>query len=236
MKFKLTKKMQKHTLWISLLLHSLLFGTYFFVLPVSITEYTKHEPLPSYVPAYVDNSSPEEASPESQIDSISDESMKEKRKLANKENETDKHGIETPTSTKQQQMVEKKSKPAAPKKVEFSRNLVPEELSDPNNPEQMHLIGETKIIKPIIKILAKALSEHLVYPKIAQDFNLRGTVLVGFMLHPQGYISETKIVRSSGAGVLDDAARDAVNRMSPVQGVNNYMSKAEFLVVGIIFG
>lgn len=232
---KFTRTVQKHCLWLSLLIHSLLLATYVVVLPVSMLQSKPSEPMPSYVPSYVQNSDPQSPS-ESSVDAINDEKADAKKVVADKETEVDKIGIEKPKTTKQKQVAKQAPKSPPSQQAEFSRNLVPEELSDPNNKEQMHLIGETKIIKPIIKILSKALQQHLIYPKIAQDFNLRGTVLVGFVLHPQGYVTETKIVKSSGAGVLDDAARNAVNGMSPLQGVGSYLKKSEFMVVGIIFG
>lgn len=235
MRQKLTRIVQKHCLWLSLLIHSMFLVTYIVVLPTSISQLNKHEPLPSYVPAYVENSDAQSPS-ESATNTINDEKPEPIKKMADKETEMDKRGIEKPKTTKQKQVAKQAPQSPPASKAEFSRNLVPEDISNPNNREQMHMIGENKIIKPIIKILAKALQEHLTYPKIAQDFNLRGVVLVGFVLHPQGYITETKIVKSSGAGVLDDAARNAVNGMSPLQDVGIYMKKAEFMVVGIIFG
>lgn len=152
--------------------------------------------------------------------------------------ETDVNGIEKPAA-----MNLKESKPAskpkpstAPHKPVFAKDTIPEDVTNPQDEEPLHLIGESKIVPPLIKILARALSRHLQYPRVAAEFNLRGTVLVGFVLHPEGYVTGARVVQSSGAGVLDDAARDAVGAMSPVGDVHEYVPAPEYLVVGIIFG
>jgi len=203
-------------------------------LVMPIHELPKHDPAPSYVPSYVQNNTVPPTPPApTPIEKLTPRVPQ----LAKKPLPAHKNGIEKPkASAAAQKTTPQQANPGQPRQVRFARNQAPEEINDPQNREPMHLIGETKIMKPLIKILAKSLSEHLTYPKIAADFNLRGVVLVGFVLHPQGYVTETKIVKSSGAGVLDDAARKAVNAMSPVSGVGVYMQKPEFLVVGIIFG
>lgn len=222
---------QKHCLWLSLLIHFMLVGTYVVKFAGPLQPLTPHEPMPSYVPSYVEQGQADAPAVAPQIA----KQPEPKKVVEKKPVEVAKNGIEKPVA-------KKTTPPATPvhaKSGSRSVNTAPQKVTEAivnDNHEPMHLIGESKIIKPLVKILAKALGEHLTYPKIAQDFNLRGTVLVGFVLHPQGYVTETKIVKSSGAGVLDDAAREAVNGMSPVAGVGGILDKSEYLVVGIIFG
>lgn len=102
--------------------------------------------------------------------------------------------------------------------------------------EPLHLIGDKKVDKPLLVLLGKALTHHLLYPKIAWDFRVRGMVLIGFLLHPNGQLTDVQIVRTSGAGVLDDAALAATQAISPVKKVDQYLTGPKFLVVGIIFG
>ena len=211
-----------------------MFGGYVLKFQVSPTV-QEHDPMPGYVPSYVEQSKAQTPAPAEPVQMAKQEEPK--KPVEKKPIEAAKNGIEKPVSPIKQVASTTKQIPKKP--AARSVNSAPQKITEAiinDNHESMHLIGESKIIKPLIKILARALSEHLVYPKIAQDFNLRGTVLVGFTLHPQGYVTETKIVKSSGAGVLDDAAREAVNGMSPVMGVGDIMQKPEFLVVGIIFG
>ena len=151
--------------------------------------------------------------------------------------ETAKNGIEKPVTRKTEvPRSAAKSQPRDPSTIKFSRNTIPEDITNPRDQEPLHLVGESKIIKPLVKILARALSQHLMYPRVAADFNLRGVVVVGFVLHPEGYVTEARVMQSSGAGVLDDAARDAVGAMSPVGDVHEYLPDAEFMAIGIIFG
>ena len=101
--------------------------------------------------------------------------------------------------------------------------------------EDIHLIGDKKTDAPLIKLLGKALTAHLLYPKAARDFYIRGTVYVRFMIHPDGEITDIQLLQSSGASVLDDAAMSGIRAMSPIQNVSHYLSVAKYLVVGVIF-
>lgn len=104
------------------------------------------------------------------------------------------------------------------------------------NSQQVQMVGDKKVDKPLIKLLGQALAAHLIYPKSAVDFRLRGTTLVGFHLHPDGMVTDVQVVRTSGAEVLDRAAVAAAEAMSPVKAVSQFVPQTRFLVAGIIFG
>lgn len=105
------------------------------------------------------------------------------------------------------------------------------------NSQGIHLIGDDKSApKPLIKLLARELSSHLIYPKIAADFKVHGTAYVGFTLHPDGSISDVRLMQTSKASVLDQASVAAVTAMLPGAEVGKYLKAPKFLVVGIIFG
>src|SRR5262249_21969513 len=106
------------------------------------------------------------------------------------------------------------------------------------NSQGIHLIGDDKSApKPLVKILARELSAHLIYPKIAADFKVHGTVYVGFTIHPDGSMTGIRLVQTSKASVLDQAAMAAVSAMRPAgDEVGKYLKAEKFLVVGIIFG
>jgi len=124
-------------------------------------------------------------------------------------------------------------KPAKPQSVELNQVI---RTSANTDSQPVHLVGDKKLDKPLLAILGKALTAHLVYPKIALDFNLRGVSIVGFTLSPDGRVSAVELLKSSQADLLDQAALSAVREMSPVSGVNTYISKPEPVVIGIIFG
>lgn len=228
----------RHTVWLSLLAHLLLFSGFSII-------YLQHHPLPSAsappsIPSYLSEDSPPPAAPPAPEENIQKaepapepvpEPIPEQKPVEKEE------GISTakPKQAKAQQPA-KPAEPQKPRKVTFDRNAVPENITNPMDNEPLQLVGESKIIKPLVKILARALSKTLRYPRVAADFNLSGVVLIGFTLDPNGYVTHAKVVQSSGAGVLDDAAVQAVGSMSPVGDVHAYVKTPEFLVIGIIFG
>ncbi len=221
-KQKTLRFLSRHTLWLSLLFHFLFLTSFSFVWFFPVSPDNTEKP-PQYIPSYT-YQQPAQPAPEQ------DKMIAEKKVEPQKQ--TAKNGLEKPVVQKpsQTQLAKQSSRPSPKHKPE------PVSISDPNNTEPMHLVGETKIVKPLVKILASALSQHLFYPRSAAEFGLTGTVLVGFTLHPEGFVTDTKIVKSSGTGVLDDAAQAAVNSISPLSNVSDYVQKPEYLVVGIIFG
>lgn len=54
------------------------------------------------------------------------------------------------------------------------------------------------------------------YPHAALANRIQGTVLVRFVLDRQGRVSDFAVVKSSGAAILDEAARDTVARAAPM--------------------
>lgn len=109
-------------------------------------------------------------------------------------------------------------------------------IHTPKNLQGVHLIGDKKLDEPLIKILGTALSAHLMYPKIAEDFGLRGVAFVGFTIHPDGQVTDVQLVKTSSTDVLDQAALAAVNAIAPVKNVTTYLNQPRHLVIGFIFG
>lgn len=88
----------------------------------------------------------------------------------------------------------------------------------------------------LLKLLSQATAAKLVYPKIAEDFALRGTAKVKFLLYPDGRVTNVTLVESSGSNILDDTALQTIRAISPVQGVNQYIQAPKVIHAGIIFG
>ena len=110
-----------------------------------------------------------------------------------------------------------------------------EALQYSKNEQGVHFIGQKKLNDPLIKLLGIALSAHLIYPPSAVDFRVTGVVHVGFVIHPNGQVTNIQILKSSGVGVLDDAAMTAATMMGIVRGVEQYLSKPKFIAIGIVF-
>jgi protein TonB len=232
---------RRHTLWLSLLGHLLFLLSFLVMVRVAPHELPSAQ-APASIPSYLSPSpAPSPESPPAPEPIPQPEPKPEPKQLTEAKTppkEQAKDGIEAPIpkAATQAKAAPKSKSSRSPHTPTFSRDAVPEDMTNPRDQEPLRLVGENKIIKPLVKILARALSQHLRYPRVAADFNLRGVVVVGFVLNPEGYVTETRVMQSSGAGVLDDAARDAVGAMSPVGDVHEYVSAPEFLVIGIIFG
>ena len=210
--------LQRSSLWLSALLHLLLFLSFSvaFVYQYPPQQLLKKEPPSLDVPAYLYR---EQKHPVVQ------------QAVPQKNVPTSLAGIEKPAPSNSPAVKnanESTSKPVSPASE-------PIKVNASQKTEPIHLVGGKELPKPLLKLLGKALSAHLVYPKIAVDFKVRGTAIVGFMLSPDGQISNTQLMQSSRADVLDQAAMDGINAMSPVNQVNLYLKEPKFMVVGVIF-
>lgn len=111
----------------------------------------------------------------------------------------------------------------------------PIDISRSPETEPVHLVGDKKIDRPLLTLLGKVLTKHLVYPKSAIDLNVKGTSVIGFLLYPDGHITDVQLLRTSRAEVLDNAALAAANAIGPVSHVSQYLDKPKFMMIGIIF-
>lgn len=89
--------------------------------------------------------------------------------------------------------------------------------------------------EPLLKELTRATAAKLFYPPEAAIFQLKGTVIVRFLLYPDGQVSEVSLAQSSGFRLLDNAALVAIKNISPVRDVNLYLSKPRYLLAGIVY-
>lgn len=228
----LLSKIQRNSFIFSLLLHLLILASYSLVLTFPM----KQRELPSlYIPSYAYQEPVTQTSQPVQQDNMAKQEQAKPVakptpvKPVTQAKQIAEIGLKTAEQQKKQQTTAPAAKPAR-------RSPPITAVHTKEHTQPVHLVGDKKLDQPLIELLGKALSSHLVYPKIAIDFNLHGTAYVGFTLHSSGLVTEAKIVKSSGTDVLDQAALDGVRNMSPVSGVNQYLEKNRYLVVGVIFG
>lgn len=219
----------KHALWLSLLVHALFFSG--LVVLIAVSSPDAPNPLPASISAYAAATPPSSPSP-----AATPAPAPNPAKTPEKALKKTKDLVEKPVKTTAKPQPEKKQALSSPRTVSFSAASPPIDLTHPFDREPLRLVGESKIVPPLVRILARAIGPHLFYPRVAAEFNLSGVVLVGFVLHPEGYITGVKIVKSSGAGVLDDAARNGVASVATVGQVSEFVQQPEFLVIGVIFG
>src|SRR5579883_478988 len=142
--------------------------------------------------------------------------------------------FEPPAPEKNEEVSKIGIKKSVKKEVKHLTQLLPTNLSKPEDP--VHLIGEDHEPRPLLTLLGKALTKHLLYPKAAIDFNVRGISVIGFVVHPDGQVTDVQLVKSSGTEVLDNEAVAAASAISPVNNVGQYLKEPRYMVIGIIFG
>jgi len=99
----------------------------------------------------------------------------------------------------------------------------------------INMVGEKLLDDPFRKLLGRAITGKLYYPAVARELHLRGKVSIGFVLHPDGSVTEAHIIKTSHQPSLDAAALDAVISASPIYNTDLYLKQAEYLVVNILF-
>ena len=73
------------------------------------------------------------------------------------------------------------------------------------------------------RMIRTAIEKALVYPALAKKRGIEGTVITEFTISSRGYPENIKIVRSSGYGLLDVAARDTVLKASPFNAARGWI-------------
>jgi len=211
---------QRHTFWISLLAHCLLWSGFSFVWLHPVDD----ERRPSlYIPSYI-KSAESIAQPTPVQPNVPLAKPQEEVKKQTQKKQTSKNGIEKKAQAAKTAQTQSRSAPAQFQAIHSDLDQ-----------QGVHLIGDEKIEKSLRTILGRAIASHLYYPENAIRFNVTGTVLVGFTLHPDGTVTDVQLVKPSTAGMLNAAALSAIKDMSPVANVMEYVPAARFLVVGIIF-
>lgn len=231
MKSETQQRIQQHALWLSLMVHALFLAS--LVAFVRLTPPSVPPRLPASISAYA-AATPLSAAPTTPAVAQPQPSTKPALKAPKAPNKRPDAIVLQPIKPTPKAAPSPRS--LKPQPVHFSgpRQLI--NLTHAFDREPLQLVGEDKIVPPLVRLLASAISPHLFYPRVAAEFNLQGVVFVGFVLHPEGYITGVRVVKSSGAGVLDDAARQGVGAANSIGNVSQYVSQPEFLVVGIIFG
>ncbi len=89
--------------------------------------------------------------------------------------------------------------------------------------------------KTLLTILYSAISSKQSYPQSALLLHQNGTVKLGFYLYPDGHIDNITILQASGVAALDEAAKKAIQDITPVIEAGNYLHVANYFSVTIRF-
>ncbi len=87
----------------------------------------------------------------------------------------------------------------------------------------------------IIELLHSRISDNKIYPYLAQRQRRQGVSKVAFVLHPDGSVENTRLVRTSQSGALDRAALSAVNRIQPFTAAQDYIDHAREFQIDVVF-
>lgn len=124
---------------------------------------------------------------------------------------------------------------AAQIQTTYPEATVPPHDAEDRYIEPIRMVGDKLLDDPLRKLLGRAFTKRLYYPTVAQRLHLRGVVSIGFILHPNGEITDANVVKSSREKILDEAAFRAITSASPIANVDIYIKKAEYYVINIIF-
>jgi TonB family protein len=207
----LSQRLQRRTIWWSLLFHALLL----FIFSISILFPTTHKRPHDYVPAYVYKG---QVIP-STLSAANNQPQSQQRR-----NEpTDAHGIKPKSIlASSMQMIEQNQMKAV-------RASLKED--DP-----IMMIGDsTHFSDPLIKLIGHALSAHFDYPRTEGELGIKGQVLMGMTLHPDGTFSDVQIVASSNNENFDAAALYAVNNAPTIVGADRFLTQPKHFVIGFLF-
>lgn len=254
----MAKKLSPHSFWLSLIVHILILLALFRAItqvkppdqPLDKQQKTPHDYVPAYT--YTGSIKPSAQRATSQqteksVQSKPSNPSKGQDELA--DNSSVSHAqIDSAVHEQSAIQVQK-----APKKTQTARKSIASTslLSDSLNmikddqmrdvtkaqeSEPIYLIGDDSMpADPLIKLMGRSLSTHFGYPRTAGELGIRGRVLVEFILHPEGYYTDIRMVHSSSSPDLDAAALYAVNSAPRVIGADRFISKPKHFVVGFVF-
>lgn len=108
-----------------------------------------------------------------------------------------------------------------------------------NHPDKssslQHAAIAGKQMSALTELLHTAIQNAQQYPASAQEMGREGRSTVSFILHPDGTVSDLKLLHSSGTTSIDNAALAAVHNAAPFPQVNKYLQTAKPYQLDVVF-
>lgn len=123
-----------------------------------------------------------------------------------------------PNKTQSSNTASNKTAYSLSKKTEFSSNQPSSELTQATYASQQ---AESKA--RVISIVYKKLSQHFVYPKLAQRRNWQGKVLLSLRVTSNGEIDSIHVSQSSGYAILDQAALNSLSKVGYLPQISSWL-------------
>lgn len=262
MQTSMTYKIIRNGFWLSLLIHLLLLLSMITVITFQPEEEQPHKTPQYFVPAYTYTGSIKPTVTQNHSTASQNQPVKENTATAQNaensppstsklettteqktdpiENTTSPHGILRAQKKPQTQTAAKRKPVHEPNLLAASMNMLKQEqlndVTKTRSEDPVYLVGDdSEPADPLVKLLGRSLSAHFQYPRMAGEFGIRGKVIVELILHPEGYLTDVQMLRSSNNADLDAAALYAVNSAPSVIGADHYISQPKHFVVGFVF-
>ena len=97
------------------------------------------------------------------------------------------------------------------------------------------VVGSEQGHKQLLQLIYMEINKHKHYPYIAKRRGREGLVKLNFVMHPDGKVTDIAIVETSHFAVLDNAARHAVQAISPFRVAADYLDSYHRYDVNIDF-
>lgn len=75
----------------------------------------------------------------------------------------------------------------------------------------------------LLKLLHEAIFQKQIYPQEAILMHESGRVELGLVVHPDGTIDHVSVLKSSGYPIIDQAAKEAIEAISPLTAIKSYL-------------
>lgn len=242
MQRNLAKKLILSSFWISMLLHLLIFLSLTTVVLLNTHQEQQQKSPQLFVPSYVYKGSIAPAVQQQNTPKVAANAQQQQASDS---------GIDAPVQQERAAIVHNtqhtKENVATEKNVSMQKSIMhaTREVLKENQrnafktakeSDPIYLVGDdTSAADPLIKLLGRSLSAHFEYPRLAGELGIRGRVIIGLTLHPEGYFSDVEIIRSSDNQDLDAAALYAVNSAPTVFGADRFLSQPKHFVIGFLF-
>jgi TonB family protein len=125
--------------------------------------------------------------------------------------------------------------PAPIKKSEYVEvvNILEDKVEAEELPELLMLEKNDDVNEELLQLVYLEINKHKHYPYQAKRQRREGKVKINFTLHPDGQVTEIEVIKSSRLSVLDRAAQQAVESISPFLIASNYLQTETELNVNI---
>jgi periplasmic protein TonB len=87
------------------------------------------------------------------------------------------------------------------------RIKLPEETSDPKEDTIFRIVEKMPDFPGGLPALYEYLGKNIVYPKMASEVNIQGTVILGFVVEKDGSLSDIQVLRSPDQSLAAEAVR-----------------------------